>query len=263
MKWIDSYELNIPLLDKQHKELFQMLHVINESFKKGTTHQEVIKVLKFLTGYVKHHFSAEEEVMRIIEFNELDDHKYQHGKLLSELKHKLEHIKVDRHINLYEVQDFLIDWICNHIISEDMKIRDFIEKRKKDNSFVKTMTKETSHNIISDILQECNRIDSLCRQGVLTLEEKQERIEYEIDEFLTMFQYTSLSELYDKKKVVDTLIDKKYLDKGIADRFWKNSVSIEFLKRILNESNDQDYDVLMLDALQEEGLISESTREKL
>ncbi len=263
MKWIDSYALNVPIIDKQHKELFKMLNLIEDSFKKGTTHSEIVKVLKFLVGYVKHHFAAEEEVMRMAEYPGLADHKILHKNLVSELMVKIKLLGTTKYINIYEIEEFVTAWLCEHIIQEDMHIRDHINSKKKEHQFLNQMTRDTSAKVISDILEECNRYESLCKQGMVSEADKEAKIHNATEEFLTMFQYSSLSELYDTKRVVDTLIDKKYLEPAEMDAFWKTSISVDFLKRILNESKDTEYDTLMLDALEEEGVISPNQRNQL
>ncbi len=263
MKWIDSYAINVPIIDKQHKELFKMLDLIESSFKKGTTHTEILKVLKFLVGYVKHHFAAEEEVMKIAEYPGRAAHKILHKNLINDLMVKIKHLGATDYVNIYEIEEFVTAWLCEHIIQEDMYIRDHINNKKKEHQFLTQMTRDTSENVISDIIEECNRYESLCKRGIITDAEKEVKINNATEEFLTMFQYSSLSELYDKKRVVDTLVDKKYLEPAEIDAFWKTSVSVEFLKRILNESSDTEYDTLMLNALEEEGVITHKQRDQL
>jgi len=257
MKWNECYELHVPIIDKQHKELFNRLDILRESFKKGNTEVEIVNALKFLAGYVKHHFAAEEEVMRIIAYNGLAEHKILHTELVYSLVHTIEAIKKKQHLNVYELEQFVREWICDHILKEDLKIKECIQEKKNHNSFIKNITKENSHALISDILNICEDIDGRRINKMLAPKDAEIKMRGELDHYLQEFKYTTLSELYDKIKVLKTLVARGYVEDEVIDSFLKKVMTCELLAKVIEVSEDKEYDAMMIRVFQEEKILTD------
>lgn len=89
-----------------------------------------------LLAYADEHFSQEENIQAEIGFPFRDTHKREHENLTNQL-HAIR-------INLESHQDYkwresavqglfdaLRDWLLNHILNEDLKMRDYFKRRKK------------------------------------------------------------------------------------------------------------------------------------
>lgn len=122
MEWYDSYAIGIEAIDKQHQELVLMVSRLQASLTTAKINQETGNAIKFLVDYTKKHFTDEEKLMQKIDFAELENHRKQHRKLIREITDILLGLKKGKSVDVYELIDFLTDWLLNHIKYEDKKI---------------------------------------------------------------------------------------------------------------------------------------------
>ena len=61
-KWREDYSVQIPLVDEQHKKLFEIADNLKELLDKDeTVADEIIQSIGKLMKYTKYHFSQEEK----------------------------------------------------------------------------------------------------------------------------------------------------------------------------------------------------------
>jgi two-component system, cell cycle response regulator len=121
IKWNDSLNIGVESIDNDHKKL---LIIINKFFnEKNLNNYE--KIFDELEAYAKLHFDGEEALIKKCEYKDYDEHCKQHQILFDEvakLKKKVLHANnID---SIKEVSDFLINWLNQHIINEDMQLID-------------------------------------------------------------------------------------------------------------------------------------------
>lgn len=140
MLWRDNYELGVPLIDDQHRELFDRV----ESFMKilrsdGSWESKVDKVsetLEFMKVYVVEHFTEEEEYQEKIDYPGLEAHKVLHKSLVDFVVGVSEEFEKGGHTEQL-MQQFggrLLTWLINHVATEDLRIAKYaIEKGVENN----------------------------------------------------------------------------------------------------------------------------------
>lgn len=91
-----------------------------ESAKEG----DAKKVMKVLKDYIKFHFRAEEEFMKSKEYIHFQSHKNQHDYFVNEICRLEGKSKSGTDLKvLEETFLFIFTWILNHILKEDMKLK--------------------------------------------------------------------------------------------------------------------------------------------
>jgi hemerythrin-like metal-binding protein len=80
MRWKTSYDTGIPIIDAQHREMFELI-----AFPDLTSHSEMFRLLSLL---IEHH-STEETLMQLYAYDQLDTHKREHGRIVGALKHSI------------------------------------------------------------------------------------------------------------------------------------------------------------------------------
>jgi hemerythrin len=131
MRWYDKYNIGVEIIDAQHRELFRMIGRLQASLSSENVDEAMGNALKFLVDYAKHHFSAEEELMKRIGFPQYDHQKELHKKFIQKVANVLVRIKKGEPTTVSELIDFLTDWIVNHILDEDKKIGNFIARKQE------------------------------------------------------------------------------------------------------------------------------------
>ena len=132
MEWKDEYDIGILEIDEQHRELFKMVNNIKKSILKGVSPQQIIKtVFTDIVDYTQKHFTSEEALMKKMHFPGIDIQKRQHKQLITDIVRKLKEMKAGTQHNPIIMYTFLNQWLLNHIITEDQKLREFVYKRRQ------------------------------------------------------------------------------------------------------------------------------------
>ena len=131
--WRDAMSTGIAGLDNDHKQLIALINGVEQALS-GASVSTVGNSLTELLDYVQAHFEREEKVFTALNAPELEAHKKLHQDLAAKAKvfdSKFRMAKTDedrRKIGSI-LQAFLQDWLVNHILKEDLKIKPLVPKR--------------------------------------------------------------------------------------------------------------------------------------
>ncbi len=135
MLWKDKYELGVPLIDEQHKELFQRVENFMKIVRSSSSWESKIKfvneTLEFMNNYVIEHFRDEEEYQERIGYPERDSHSKIHSAMVDYILKTTKEYE-DGGFNEILMQQFsgkLLAWLINHVASEDQKIATYAVER--------------------------------------------------------------------------------------------------------------------------------------
>ncbi len=134
MLWKDIYELGVPAIDAQHKELFSRVEAFLQVLRSKESWEEKLpkinETLEFMKGYVVEHFHDEEEYQKKINYPKYEAHKQVHiGMVDYVLEVSKQFEESDNNENL--MQQFggkLLSWLINHVAAEDQQIADYAKK---------------------------------------------------------------------------------------------------------------------------------------
>ncbi len=119
INWQKEYELNIPVIDEQHKGLVDLINQITEAKKNNQAYEIVRDVMFKLVDYTKVHFKYEEEHMSLNQYPKLVFHNAQHHSLINHIITLLTQMKNGRTDVLDEIHSMLSNWLIKHILRED------------------------------------------------------------------------------------------------------------------------------------------------
>ncbi|SHJ39073.1 bacteriohemerythrin [Lutispora thermophila] len=140
MLWKDKYELGVPVIDAQHKELFKRVESFLQILRSGDSWDEKVpkinETLEFMKKYVVEHFRDEEEYQRNINYPRYEAHKQIHDSMVNYVQDVSKQYEQSNN-NEYLMQQFggkLLAWLINHVAAEDQLIADYaIKKGMRDN----------------------------------------------------------------------------------------------------------------------------------
>lgn len=122
MSWEERFELGVPEVDRQHRYLFELVGELQRRQDQEPSREELITLLNNLANYACDHFSAEEQLMDKIGFEE----RARHGMLHGQFTGKVADIAIawghGEDIDLPGLTEWLSDWLKVHILGEDQKI---------------------------------------------------------------------------------------------------------------------------------------------
>ncbi len=119
--WSDEYNVDIQEIDEQHKRLIEIINELYDAISSKKQHDQLQHVLQELVEYTKVHFAVEETLMRIFHYEEYDEHKAIHDKIVTKvLDFKKKFDAGDERMGM-ELLMFLKDWLFDHINKVDKR----------------------------------------------------------------------------------------------------------------------------------------------
>lgn len=77
IQWTKEHEVNVRLIDEQHKSLMEAMAKLEELTRQKAAHREIEKALDELALRTRRHFFAEEQLMEAHDYP--DRHNHTHG----------------------------------------------------------------------------------------------------------------------------------------------------------------------------------------
>ena len=124
--WEDRYNIGVKEMDEQHKLFISYVNELYNAVQSGKAETIVVPMLDKLTDYIQLHFAAEEELLKSINYPDIETEKSQHAYFVSEIL-LLKSSYLNKTQTAQNMLLFLKEWFLYHIMNEDLKIAEFIE----------------------------------------------------------------------------------------------------------------------------------------
>lgn len=122
----DKFKTGIPMIDEEHKTLFDIIGKIYKAIDVELVHDKfdlILDILDELKEYTSVHFADEESYMKEIGYEGLAQQQILHEKFVETLNEvNLDDVDENQIEYLYEVLNFLQNWLVNHILKVDKLI---------------------------------------------------------------------------------------------------------------------------------------------
>jgi hemerythrin len=126
--WLPEYNVNIKVIDDQHRELVKILNRLFVAVSKREGGKEVAGILDALMGYTQTHFALEEKLLKQAMYGEIEHHKREHRKLIAEFDLLCKQYLAEEKPIYFELLRFLKVWLKEHIQGEDSKYSEALRK---------------------------------------------------------------------------------------------------------------------------------------
>ncbi|WP_320171946.1 bacteriohemerythrin [Maridesulfovibrio sp.] len=129
LEWHNGLNLGVSEIDDQHKALISAVNSVLESVRQGKSDAAVDRLLGQLREYSVHHFNSEEQFMTEIDYPDLNRHRQIHKQFKDRVKFYQAARFRKEHVSWGEMQEFISNWLIEHILREDYKIAQFVKSR--------------------------------------------------------------------------------------------------------------------------------------
>lgn len=122
----DEYRTGIESIDKEHEKLFEIAdrayNTLMDEFIPDK-YDYIVEILNELTEYAATHFEHEEEYMMSIRYKKLISQKSSHQEFIDKIsEYNLDEVDDKQREVIFELLDFLSDWLVHHIMESDKLI---------------------------------------------------------------------------------------------------------------------------------------------
>ncbi len=121
MHWKSDYEIGIPIIDTQHKQLFRFNDELLEAVKKGLKASAIETLLTQIKQYVARHFAMEEKYMETVNYPRMEEQLTAHRVFTA----RFDEIHKDFNKSgltpdlVNAIRQELSEWITDHITGMD------------------------------------------------------------------------------------------------------------------------------------------------
>ena len=129
IRWDPKFAIGIPSVDEQHKHLVELCNklyseIMENRAKYGTDNNvqwqtALTGTLKECVSYVTIHFSSEEKLMTLVQYENFSEHKIRHEEFTKKILETASGFNSMSFSDAIKFCKFLYDWIISHIAHED------------------------------------------------------------------------------------------------------------------------------------------------
>jgi hemerythrin-like metal-binding protein len=127
-KWKSDFSVGIKELDDQHKNFFEIINRLGEAAGGNKGMEVVGPVLRELDAYSRHHFTEEENWLKIVGFPGLPYQKQQHAFFIAQVTDLQDKYSKGEANIPKSTLEFLRDWLLSHILESDKKYGTFMRE---------------------------------------------------------------------------------------------------------------------------------------
>lgn len=127
--WDASYSVNVKSCDAEHRKLFHLINTLHEAMKSGQGRTLIAGIVHELERYTQTHFLAEEALLQRAQYPNLNDHRLQHQKFVTQVKQFRDDLEAGGIANSVAVLTFLRDWLANHIKQTDKRYSEHLNSQ--------------------------------------------------------------------------------------------------------------------------------------
>jgi len=120
--WQDSYSIEVPGIDEQHRNLFKLAGALQDAALAGKGKEDLRKLLHRLLEGSQQHFATEEGLMLASGFEDYARHKHQHALFVQKAVNLAQEFEAGRADLLSTLLPFLSRWMGHHITHEDRRL---------------------------------------------------------------------------------------------------------------------------------------------
>ena len=127
VEWRDDFKVGIDEVDFEHKEMIDLINESYEEAKKDGSSEAVMDFLGEIFEKISAHFALEEKVMKKLEYDQFEDHKDDHERLLDSIRDIMDEYADETVLDDEKFGLSLKEWFVNHFSTKDARLHSFLE----------------------------------------------------------------------------------------------------------------------------------------
>lgn len=120
--WRDEFSLGVPSIDHEHQELIALINAVFVRIEAGEE-QSVGDDLGEIYAGISAHFALEEQIMRAEHYDQFEDHKADHERLLDDIREIMDSYEDGSYGDRKEAfAERLQRWFVDHFKTKDARL---------------------------------------------------------------------------------------------------------------------------------------------
>jgi len=128
IEWRDEFSVGVPDVDHEHRELIELINQLHDAMSGENTTLTVLDFLGEIYAHVSAHFALEEKIMRKYNYDQYQDHKDDHERLLDEIRDIMDDYEENAYFSDEEFAGQLEHWFTEHFKTRDARLHKHLGK---------------------------------------------------------------------------------------------------------------------------------------
>lgn len=129
LQWRDDLNVGIDFIDTDHQKLAELLIELSGLLRPGEAQVAALEKLDEIIEFTRQHFRLEERLMMESDYDQFEQHKQTHEKLLREIVTRRQKLTEGDEDVRREITGFLERWLMGHIVDSDMQLGAYLKRR--------------------------------------------------------------------------------------------------------------------------------------
>ncbi|MEN8132130.1 MAG: bacteriohemerythrin [Pseudomonadota bacterium] len=125
--WREEYSTGIEDVDYEHRELIDLINGLYTRLSKKGSSITVLEFLGEIYARISAHFALEEKIMRERKYDQYEDHKEDHERLLDEIRDIMDDYENRAFFNEQTFAESLNRWFVDHFRSKDARFHKYLK----------------------------------------------------------------------------------------------------------------------------------------
>ena len=123
IEWRNEFEVGVPSVDHEHQGMIELLNDLHDSLGRKADKQAVSRFLGEVHARIAAHFALEEQIMRERRYDEYEDHKADHERLLDDIRDIMDRHEAGAYLDYEaELSVHLQEWFTAHFKTRDARL---------------------------------------------------------------------------------------------------------------------------------------------
>ncbi len=121
IEWNDEFSVGISAVDHEHRELIGLINELYANLSGGAPEITIVDFLGELYARISAHFALEEKIMRDRKYDQYEDHKADHERLLDEIRDIMDDYDDNESFSEEILGERLKSWFSDHFKTKDAR----------------------------------------------------------------------------------------------------------------------------------------------
>lgn len=127
IEWRKEFETGISDVDHEHRELVDLLNNLHQELGNDAPADTIAEFLGEVFARISAHFALEESIMRKHAYDQYEDHKSDHEKLLDDIRDIMDDFDTGKYMAYDEaLANAVRDWFVDHFKTRDARLHNLL-----------------------------------------------------------------------------------------------------------------------------------------
>ena len=128
VEWQEDFKIGIDEVDFEHQELIELINASYNEAKKDNSEAAVMDFLGEIFEKISAHFALEEKLMREMKYDQFQDHKEDHERLLDSIRDIMDDYMDRSSMDEEQFGEHLKEWFVRHFSTLDARLHNFLHQ---------------------------------------------------------------------------------------------------------------------------------------